>query len=160
MGLKSGILSPCARDGDCGRAYDVSTRKKKGGPASLLGQCGSAPFTYSRKRSRWVGRRPNLSGSRRSVENVVRPSKWPSKGQSRIHREHTPIPTQASQTDRQTYFRVRYSSIPYFDPSRPMPEHFTPPKGASAVEMRPVFTPTIPYSSASATFQTRLRSLA
>jgi hypothetical protein len=36
----------------------------------------------------------------------------------------------------------------------------TPPKGALAVEIRPVFTPTMPYSSASATRKTRARSLA
>src|SRR4051794_19487075 len=44
-------------------------------------------------------------------------------------------------TDRQTYLIARYSSMPYLDPSRPKPEVFTPPNGASAVEMRPVLTP-------------------
>ncbi len=62
-------------------------------------------------------------------------------------------------TLRQTYFISRYSSIPYFDPSRPRPDCLTPPKGASAVEIRPVFTPTMPYSSSSMTFQMRRRSL-
>jgi hypothetical protein len=35
-----------------------------------------------------------------------------------------------------------------------------PPKGATSVEMRPVFTPTMPVSSASATRQTRAMSRA
>ena len=45
--------------------------------------------------------------------------------------------------------------MPYFDPSRPMPDSFTPPNGATSVEMMPVLMPTMPYSSASATRQTR-----
>ena len=34
-----------------------------------------------------------------------------------------------------------------------MPDSFTPPKGATSVEMRPVLTPRMPYSSASPTRQ-------
>ena len=56
---------------------------------------------------------------------------------------------------RQTYFISVNSSMPYFDPSRPSPDSLTPPNGASAVEMSPVLTPTMPYSSASATRKTR-----
>ena len=51
----------------------------------------------------------------------------------------------------QTYFISRNSSMPWWLPSRPRPDCLTPPKGATSVEMMPVFTPTIPYSSASAT---------
>src|SRR5690606_39733702 len=58
---------------------------------------------------------------------------------------------------RHRYFISRYSSIPYFEPSRPSPEDFMPPKGATSVEIRPVLIPTMPYSSASATRTTRLR---
>ena len=45
--------------------------------------------------------------------------------------------------------------MPYFEPSRPSPDSLTPPKGATSVVMSPVLTPTIPYSSASATRQIR-----
>lgn len=44
-----------------------------------------------------------------------------------------------------------YSSIPYFDPSLPNPDSFTPPNGLAASEMSPVLTPIMPTSSASAT---------
>ncbi|HID27159.1 MAG TPA: hypothetical protein EYP22_04935 [Methanosarcinales archaeon] len=39
------------------------------------------------------------------------------------------------------------------EPSRPSPDSFTPPKGATSVEINPALTPTIPYSSASETRQ-------
>src|SRR6266851_811751 len=55
----------------------------------------------------------------------------------------------------QIYFTSTYSSMPYFDPSRPMPDCLTPPKGATSVVISPVFTPTMPYSRASATRQIR-----
>ena len=45
--------------------------------------------------------------------------------------------------------------MPYFDPSRPMPDCFTPPKGATSVENTPVLTATIPASSPSATRKIR-----
>ena len=45
--------------------------------------------------------------------------------------------------------------MPWREPSRPRPDCFTPPKGATSVEMRPVLIPTMPYSSASATRHTR-----
>jgi len=45
--------------------------------------------------------------------------------------------------------------MPYFEPSRPMPLSFMPPKGAISVEMMPSLMPTMPYSSASATRQMR-----
>src|SRR6267142_5886935 len=45
------------------------------------------------------------------------------------------------------YLISRNSSIPYLEPSRPRPDSFTPPKGATSVEMLPVLMPTIPYSS-------------
>ena len=51
------------------------------------------------------------------------------------------------------YLISRKSSTPYFEPSLPRPDSFTPPNGASAFEVKPVFTPTIPYSRASATLQ-------
>src|SRR5438093_5322509 len=53
------------------------------------------------------------------------------------------------------YLISRNSSIPYFDPSRPRPDSFMPPNGATSVEMMPVLMPTMPYSSASATRQMR-----
>src|SRR5262249_60221027 len=56
---------------------------------------------------------------------------------------------------RRTYLISRNSSIPYFDPSRPSPDCFTPPNGATSVEMMPAFTPTMPVSIASATRQMR-----
>ena len=34
--------------------------------------------------------------------------------------------------------------MPYFEPSRPMPDSLTPPNGATSVEMNPVLIPTIP----------------
>ncbi len=39
------------------------------------------------------------------------------------------------------------------EPSLPSPDSLTPPKGISAFVVKPVFTPTIPYSKASATLQ-------
>src|SRR5438034_11658144 len=55
----------------------------------------------------------------------------------------------------QRYLTSRNSSMPYFEPSRPMPLSFIPPKGAISVEMMPSLMPTMPYSSASATRQMR-----
>ena len=52
------------------------------------------------------------------------------------------------------------SSTPWREPSRPMPDSFTPPNGASSLEIAPVLIPTMPYSSASATRHTRPRSRA
>ncbi len=49
------------------------------------------------------------------------------------------------------YFTSTYSSMPYFEPSRPSPDCLTPPKGATSVVMRPVLMPTMPYSRPSAT---------
>ncbi len=40
---------------------------------------------------------------------------------------------------------------PYFDPSRPSPDCFTPPNGATSMETDPVLRPTMPKSSLSAT---------
>src|SRR6185369_4388865 len=40
----------------------------------------------------------------------------------------------------------RYSSRPYFDPSRPYPEAFTPPKGATSEESAKSLIPTRPAS--------------
>jgi hypothetical protein len=45
--------------------------------------------------------------------------------------------------------------MPYFEPSRPIPLSFMPPKGAISVEMMPSLMPTMPYSRASATRQMR-----
>src|SRR5262249_52203750 len=53
------------------------------------------------------------------------------------------------------YLTSRNSSMPYFDPSRPMPDSFTPPNGATSVEMMPVLMPPMPYPSASAPRQMR-----
>ena len=53
------------------------------------------------------------------------------------------------------YLISRKSSMPYFEPSRPMPDSLTPPNGATSVEMMPVLMPTMPDSMASATRQTR-----
>lgn len=56
---------------------------------------------------------------------------------------------------KQIYFTSKKSSKPYLDPSRPIPLSFTPPNGATVVATMPVLTPTMPYSSASATRNTR-----
>src|SRR5690606_34121804 len=56
------------------------------------------------------------------------------------------------------YLISMYSSIPYFEPSRPNPDCFMPPKGATSVDRMPVFTATMPYSSASPTRHVRPRS--
>src|SRR5690606_27764312 len=53
------------------------------------------------------------------------------------------------------YLISRYSSRPYFEPSRPSPDSLMPPNGATSVEMIPSLMPTMPHSSASATRQTR-----
>lgn len=62
----------------------------------------------------------------------------------------------AVQTLRQRYLISRYSSIPYLEPSRPRPEALMPPNGATSLEIKPVLIPTMPYSRASATRNTRL----
>src|SRR5271169_2030096 len=59
----------------------------------------------------------------------------------------------------QRYLTSRNSSMPYFEPSRPMPLSFMPPNGAISVEMMPSLMPTMPYSSASATRQMRPMSI-
>ena len=64
----------------------------------------------------------------------------------------------AQDTSTQRYFISRYSSIPKRDPSRPKPDCFTPPNGATSLEIRPVLIPTMPYSSASGTFHWRTAS--
>ena len=60
--------------------------------------------------------------------------------------------------ERGPHLMYRNSSIPYFECSRPMPECLMPPKGATSDVMPTSFTPTMPNSSASATFQLRFRS--
>lgn len=56
------------------------------------------------------------------------------------------------------YFVVRYSSMPSSEPSRPMPDCLTPPKGAAALEMTPALRPIIPVSSAEIMRMPRFRS--
>ena len=56
------------------------------------------------------------------------------------------------------YFVVRYSSMPSSEPSRPMPDCLTPPKGAAALEMTPALRPIIPVSSRSIMRMPRFRS--
>src|SRR5689334_3801904 len=56
------------------------------------------------------------------------------------------------------YLSSTYSSMPYFEPSRPRPDCFTPPNGATSVEMMPSLTPTMPLSSAPDTRHARPRS--
>jgi hypothetical protein len=51
----------------------------------------------------------------------------------------------------QRYLTSRNSSMPYFEPSRPMPVSFMPPNGAISVEMMPPLMPTMPYPRPSAT---------
>jgi hypothetical protein len=51
----------------------------------------------------------------------------------------------------QEVFDLGNSSMPYFEPSRPIPLSFMPLKGAISVEMMPSLMPTMPYSSPSAT---------
>jgi acyl-CoA reductase-like NAD-dependent aldehyde dehydrogenase len=58
-------------------------------------------------------------------------------------------------TPTQTYFTSTYSSIPRCEPSRPMPDSFMPPKGATVVDISASFAPTMPYSSASLMRQIR-----
>ena len=55
----------------------------------------------------------------------------------------------------QTYFSSVNSSRPWWEPSRPSPDSFTPPNGASSVEIKPSFTPTMPYSNCSMVRQMR-----
>src|SRR5690606_29885351 len=43
-----------------------------------------------------------------------------------------------------TYLSSVNSSTPWRDPSRPMPDCFIPPNGATSVEIAPAFTPTMP----------------
>ena len=50
------------------------------------------------------------------------------------------------------------SSMPYLECSRPMPECLIPPKGATSEVMATSFTPIMPYSNSSATFQLRFKS--
>src|SRR5437667_12274575 len=50
---------------------------------------------------------------------------------------------------------IVYSSVPYLLPSLPNPLCFTPPNGAAGSLIIPVFTPTMPTSSASATLHIR-----
>src|SRR5215212_3263010 len=57
-----------------------------------------------------------------------------------------------------TYFVSRNSSRPSLPPSRPIPDCFTPPKGAPAFETIPWFRPTIPVSRPSQTRIARLMS--
>jgi mannose-6-phosphate isomerase-like protein (cupin superfamily) len=62
---------------------------------------------------------------------------------------HTPIAT---------YLVSRYSPIPSKPPSRPNPDCFTPPNGAAGLDTTPWFSPTIPVSIASQTWNARARS--
>src|SRR4051812_35883361 len=48
----------------------------------------------------------------------------------------------------QRYLISSHSSMPYFEPSRPMPDSLSPPNGATSDEMKPVLIPWMPYSSA------------
>lgn len=45
--------------------------------------------------------------------------------------------------------------MPNIDPSRPCPEAFTPPNGVESADTIPVFIPTMPTSSPSATRMSR-----
>ncbi len=58
----------------------------------------------------------------------------------------------------QRYLISSHSSMPYFEPSRPMPDSLTPPNGATSEEMKPVLMPWMPYSSASERRQMRPES--
>lgn len=64
-----------------------------------------------------------------------------------------PLPPHGLRPPKHMYFTSRYSSTPYLEPSRPMPDSFTPPNVASGVDSSPSLTPTIPTSNASATRQ-------
>ena len=55
-----------------------------------------------------------------------------------IGKPHPSIPPMAR------YLISSQSSMPYFEPSRPMPDSFMPPNGATSVETKPVLTPTMP----------------
>src|SRR5947209_2767316 len=73
---------------------------------------------------------------------------------------HVLVPRQVPIPPIATYLTSRNSSIPYLEPSRPRPEAFIPPNGATAVETMPSLTPTMPYSRASLTRKMRPTSRA
>ena len=81
-------------------------------------------------------------------------------GHAALHQRFVALAHGRPHSPRHRYFSSRYSSMPYLLPSRPRPEAFTPPNGATSLEMIPVLMPTMPYSSASATRNTRDRSRA
>ena len=93
----------------------------------------------------------------------------PCMAQSIIHgtsaKEGTPKPRKATHNmhrrtpwERGPHLMYKNSSIPYFECSRPMPECLMPPKGATSDVMPTSFTPTMPNSNASATFQLRFKA--
>ena len=55
-----------------------------------------------------------------------------------VGKPHRSIPPMAR------YLISSQSSMPYFEPSRPMPDSFMPPNGATSVETKPVLMPTMP----------------
>ena len=55
-----------------------------------------------------------------------------------IGKPHRSIPPMAR------YLISSQSSMPYFEPSRPIPDSFMPPNGATSVETKPVLMPTMP----------------
>ena len=69
------------------------------------------------------------------------------RGPGRIPAVHSPASAR--------YLVSMYSARPWLEPSRPTPDNFTPPNGATSVEIIPVLTPTMPYSSCLDTRQTR-----
>src|SRR4029077_20882211 len=64
-----------------------------------------------------------------------------------LARDHVVVPLlddQESTPAIARYLSSIQSSIPYFEPSRPIPDSFRPPNGATSVEMKPVLMPTMP----------------
>src|ERR1700722_3724906 len=94
-----------------------------------------------------------LAGKRQHAGYGGGPLSAPPRGveDSGLHRSSPPISMYLSSTN---------SSTPWREPPRPMPDSFTPPNGASSLEIAPLLMPTMPYSSASATRHTRPRSRA
>src|SRR4051794_7150802 len=110
-----------------------------------------APHALGQGRDEQRGRRASAEAEPHPVRNERRRALG---GALQIVRAHRSRPASSM------YLRAVNSSMPCREPSRPMPDSLTPPNGATSVEMISVLTPTIPYSSASATRNTRPRSRA
>ena len=66
---------------------------------------------------------------------------------------HSQLDDHVVMLPRQTYLISRYSSMPYLEPSLPMPDCLKPPNGIASDDTIPSLTPIIPTSNSSATRQ-------